>query len=302
MMTILTSSTPLSVDAPVESSSSAVSWAPVIAGALAAAVLSLLLLLVGAGLGFSMVSPWSSQSASATTLGVTAAVWLLVVQWLSAGLGGYLTGRLRTKWVGVHTDEVSFRDTAHGLLAWALATLVVAFLLSSTVSSIVSTGAQATAAVAGATGTAAVTAAASQTDNLSASYFTDSLLRPANPTAPTAGQPAEDTAAQLSRILANAAIQGKMADEDRAYVDKLVAARTGLTEADAKARVDNVLKQIDAANVEAQKAADTARKAASATALLGALSLFIGAFIAAVAAALGGKRRDDDEEAWRLAV
>src|SRR4051812_37273375 len=90
---------------PVESSSSAVSWASIFAGAIAASAITLVLLLVGAGLGFSMVSPWQSQSASPVTLGVSAVIWLVVVQWLSAGLGGYLTGRLRTKWVGVHTYE-----------------------------------------------------------------------------------------------------------------------------------------------------------------------------------------------------
>jgi len=281
-------------DAPVESSSSAVSWGPVFAGALAAAVISLLLLLVGTGLGFAMVSPWPSQSASAMTIGVTAAVWLIVVQWLSAGIGGYLTGRLRTKWVGVHTYEVGFRDTAHGLLSWALATLVVAGLLSSSASAIVGLGAQATASVAAATTGAAATVAANSSSDFSTSYFTDSLLRPADPaTATTANT--EATAGQLSRILANAAIQGKMSDEDRAYVDRLVAARTGLAEADAKKRVDTVLKEIDDAKVAAQQAADKARKAASTTALLGALSLFIGAFIAAVAAAFGGRQRDDDE-------
>ncbi|MDB5526747.1 MAG: hypothetical protein JWM58_4510 [Rhizobium sp.] len=291
------SDTPLMMDAPIESSSSAVSWGPIFAGALVAAAISLLLLLVGAGLGFAMVSPWSSQSASAATIGATAAVWLVVVQWLSSGLGGYLTGRLRTKWVGVHTDEVGFRDTAHGFLAWAVATLLVAGVLSSSVSSIIGMGAQATATIAGATTTAAASVAAKSGEDFSTSYFTDALLRPSDPASAT--NPATNTeasAAQLSRILTNAAIQGKMSAADRTYVDKVVAARTGLPEADAKARVDAVLKEIEDAKVAAQQAADEARKAASATSLLGALSLFIGAFIASVAAAFGGRQRDDDEE------
>jgi len=284
-------------DAPVESSSSAVSWGPVVAGALVAAATSLLLLLIGAGLGFAMVSPWASQSASAATIGVSAAVWLVVVQWLSAGVGGYLTGRLRTKWVGIHTHEVGFRDTAHGFMAWALATLLVAGIMSSSVSAIVGAGTQAAATVAGATTTAATTVAAKASPDFSTSYFTDALLRPANPATATASN-TEASAAELSRILANAAIQGKMSDDDRAYVDRVVAARTGLSEPDAKKRVDTVLKQVDDAKVAAQQAADKARKAASATALLGALSLFIGAFIAAVAAAFGGRQRDDEEEVY----
>lgn len=284
-------------DAPVESSSSAVSWASIIAGAVIAAVLTLLLLMVGAGLGFAMVSPWSGQSSSAATLGVSAAIWLVVVQWLSSGVGGYVTGRLRTKWVGVHTYEVSFRDTAHGFLAWALATLVVVGLLSSSVSSIIGMGAQATATVAGATTAAAATAATNGAQDMTTSYFTDALLRPADPAAAPAANN-EAAAGQLSRILANAAVQGTMPEADRTYVDRLVASRTGLSEADAKTRVDAVLKQIDDAKVAAQQAADKARKAASATALLGALSLFIGAFIAAVASAFGGRQRDDDEEVY----
>lgn len=282
-------------NAPVESSSSAVSWASIVAGGLAAAAITLVLLLVGAGLGLTMVSPWQSQSASAVTIGVWAAIWLVVVQWLSSGIGGYITGRLRTKWVGVHTHEVGFRDTAHGFLAWALATLLIAGLLTSSVSAIVGAGVQATATTAG----TAATTAASQADNLSTAYFTDALLRPANPaTAATAN--AQTAAAQISRILATSAVQGKMSDDDRSYITRLVAAQTGLSEADAKTRVDTVLKQVEEAKVAAQRAADKARKASSVAALLGALTLFIGAFIAAVAAAFGGRQRDDDEETLRV--
>jgi hypothetical protein len=287
------------VDAPLESSTSAVSWGPIAAGAVVAAALSLLLLLVGTGFGFTMVSPWGG-SASAATLGVSAAVWLVVVQWLSAGVGGYLTGRLRTKWTGIHTHEVGFRDTAHGFLAWALATLFVAALLGSTISSVLGTGVQATATLAGATATTAATAAGKSNTDFTTSYFTDALLRPNDPAATTANDNGT-AAAQLSRILANAAIQGKMPDADRTYVDKLVSARTGLSQADAKARVDAVLKQIDDAKLAAKEAADKARKTAAATALLGALSLFIGAFIAAAAGAYGGRQRDDEEEVLRSA-
>ena len=146
---------PIVVDAPVESSSSAVSWAPIIAGAFAATVVTLVLMLVGAGLGLTMVSPWPGESSSASTVSIYAAIWLVIVQWVSSAVGGYLTGRLRTKWVGIHTDEVFFRDTAHGFITWALATVVVAFMLSSTVSSLVSGATQAASNVVGATSAAA---------------------------------------------------------------------------------------------------------------------------------------------------
>jgi hypothetical protein len=295
---------PTVADAPLESSSSAVSWGPIIAGTLAATAISLVFLLIGSGLGLTMVSPWSHDSASLTTVGATAAIWLIVVQWVSAGLGGYLTGRMRTKWVGVHTYEVFFRDTAHGFLAWALATVIVAGVLGSALSSIVSTGTQATATAVGAVGAAGAATAASASDGatsgFSPAYFTDALLRPAN-TAPAAGnQSDEAVSAQVTRVLVNGFVDGKLSADDQAYVEQVVAARTGLSATDAKARVDAVLKRIDDTKVAAQQAADTARKTASAVALFGALSLFVGAFIASVSAAIGGRQRDEDEE--RLAL
>jgi len=288
----------IAVDAPVESSSSAVSWAPVIAGAFVATVVTLVLMLVGAGLGLTLVSPFPSESSSASAVSVYAAIWLVVVQWVSAGVGGYLTGRLRTKWVGVHTDEVFFRDTAHGFLTWAVATVVVVMFLGSAISSVVG-GATRTVTQAAATTTAvAATAAAENMPDLSTSYFTDALLRPANPmTATPSATPGSNEAAtaEISRILLRSAANGEIAATDRTYVEQLIAARTGLSEADAKARVDAVLKQIEDAKVATQEAADTARKSAATTALLGALAMLIGAFIASAAAALGGRRRDEDE-------
>jgi len=114
----------------VESSASAVEWAAIVGGALGAVGISIILLSLGSGLGLSTVSPWSWSNPSPTTFGVVAAIWLIVTQWLASGVGGYLTGRLRTKWVGIRTDEVFFRDTAHGFLAWALATVLVATFLT----------------------------------------------------------------------------------------------------------------------------------------------------------------------------
>lgn len=298
-MAIPTSS--IMVDAPVESSSSAVSWAPVIAGAFVATVVTLILMLIGAGLGLTLVSPFPSESSSAATISVYAAVWLVVVQWVSSGVGGYLAGRLRTKWVGVHTDEVFFRDTAHGFLTWAVATVVVVMFLGSAVSSIVSGAASTVSAAAATTTTAAASVASEAVPDLSTSYFTDALLRPADPRTAQPATATESNAAataELSRILMRSAANGELAVADRTYVEQLIAARTGLSEADAKARVDAVLKQIEEAKVAAQQAADTARKSAATTALLGALSLFVGAFIACTAAALGGRRRDEDEAVY----
>ncbi|QKK15435.1 hypothetical protein [Rhizobium indicum] len=278
---------------PVESSKSAMSWGPIFGGAAAAIGVTLILLLLGSGVGLTMVSPWSGQSSSLGTVGVTAAIWLVVVQWLSSGLGGYITGRLRTKWAAVHTDEVFFRDTAHGFISWALATIFVAGFLASSLTSLAGAGAQAVGSAATAAGTAASSTASAA--DLPTAYFTDALLRPEQA---RAGATTDDAAAtaEVSRILLNGAAAGQIPDDDKAYLGTIVSARTGLSEADARTRVDTVLKRIDDAKVATQKAADEARKAASTTALLGALSLLIGAFIAAAAAAFGGSQRDEEED------
>lgn len=292
-----------------ESSSSAVNWGPVIAGAFAAAALTFILMVLGSGLGLTMVSPWSGQSAGAVTFAASAAVWLVVVQWLSSGVGGYLTGRLRTKWVDVHTDETFFRDTAHGLLAWALATLLVVGILGSAVSSIVGAGTQAVATVAAgaATGGAAGAAGAAGADTGTSaegatSYFVDSLFRPTDP-ARLAAPGNEGSAAatsEASRILINSAAAGQITDPDRDYLARLIAARAGIPEEEARTRIETVMAQLNQAKVTAQEAADTARKGAATFALVAALSMLVGAFIAAVAAAIGGRQRDEEQDALIL--
>lgn len=284
-------------DPTTESSASAVSWGPILAGAVAATAITLLLTLFGSGFGLTMVSPLSSEGSSATTFAVSTAIWLILVQWISAGIGGYLTGRLRTKWSGVHTNEVYFRDTAHGFITWAIATLFVVAVLGSAISSTIGTGVQAASSVASGAAGAVSSAAGTVANSDSANYFVDSLLRPGSPAAANAEQ-AGQAASEVSRILLNAATTGEMPAEDRAYLDQLVASRTGLSEADAKARVDGVLARIDTAKKSAVETAEAARKVAATTTFMVAFSLLIGAFIASVAAAIGGRQRDEDEEGY----
>ena len=284
-----------------EASASAVAWSAVFAGAIVAAALSLVLLLMGSGLGLTMVSPWSSSGVSATTFAVSTAIWLIVVQWLSSALGGYLTGRLRTRWAGIRTDEAFFRDTAHGLLMWALATVLLAGVLSSAATAIVAGGAGAAASLASgkAQGAAdSATGGAAHAAGLPAEYFVDLMFR-----APAASSSASDAIAAIqngtgaraeaSQILIVSAASGAVSAADRSYLAQLVSARTGRSAADAQQRVDDVLRQIDQAKAKAKETEDKARKAGITTTLLMVLSLFVGAFVASAAAALGGRRRDE---------
>lgn len=299
-------------------SHSGVSWGAIFAGAAGAASLSLILLLLGTGLGMSSISPWASQGASATAVGVAAILWLTFTQIAASGMGGYLAGRLRTKWAGVHTDEVYFRDTAHGFLAWAVATLLTAALLSSVVGSILGAGAQAGATVVGGAATAATAAggaAASQgASDASAgpmNYFIDSLFRrDAGSTAPastdagaapaalsaTPDRSAASTNTEVSRIFLNSIRTGALPPEDAKYVGQVVAQRTGLSQQDAEKRVNDTYAKAQAALKDAQakakEAADAARKASAYGSLWLVISMLIGAFVASFAATYGGRRRD----------
>jgi hypothetical protein len=260
--------------------------------------LSLILLLMGSGLGLTMVSPWSNSGVSVTSFAVSTAIWLIVVQWLSSALGGYLTGRLRTRWAGVHSDEAFFRDTAHGLLMWALATVLLAGVLSSAASAIVAGGAGAAASLAAGTAQGSVESAKDSVTNaagLPTEYFVDLMFRmpTASPAPSTAIQNAAEPRSEASRILVVSAASGSVSAADRSYLAQLVSARTGRPAADAQQRVDDVIAQIDQAKAKAMETADKVRKAGITASLLMVLSLVIGAFIASAAAALGGRLRDE---------
>ena len=144
--------TPIVHTAPNEANAPGISWAAVLAGGFVAAALSLALLALGSGLGLSSISPWSNDGVSAKTIGIAAIVWLILMQAISGSIGGYMAGRLRTKWVGLHTDEVAFRDTAHGFLVWALGVVVTAGFLTATATALVGGGVKLGAAAITATG------------------------------------------------------------------------------------------------------------------------------------------------------
>ncbi len=284
---------PLSGEASPLSSQSGVSWAAIFAGAVAAAAISITLLIFGAGLGLSSVSPWPHDGVSVTAFTVLAAIWLVIVQWISSAFGGYLAGRLRTKWVGFHTDEVFFRDTAHGFLAWGLATVLVAGMLS----------------LASTSATTAGAALASKSQITTATnYYVDELFRQNVATNPNGGAAAapdngsaamvtglsdQATRAQATTILTETAANGgNVTQDDNAYLVQLVSGRTGLSPNDAQTRVNNVIGEEQADITKAKQMADAARKASAKAAIFTFVSLLIGAFIASVSGAIGGRLRD----------
>ncbi len=345
------------VTAPIvpPTSESAVSWGAILAGAVAAAALSLILLILGVGLGLSSVSPWSFEGVSKETFGWSSIIWLTFTALAASGLGGYLAGRLRTKWTQLHGDETYFRDTAHGFVSWAVATLLTAGLLTSAIGGVLGAGAKVAGATAGAAATnagAAVAGAGSAAAGAPESdlnYWVDSLFRSATtagpdaagapPVAPAAGaapgtSPMDHAApppppaaasvgprdartapppprpmpgngpmgdrrevrAEVNRIIVNS-LQGDGLDPaDTQYLSQLIARETGMSPAEAQARVTDVQTRMRAAlekaKTTAKQAADDARKATAYAALWLFITLLIGAFFASLSATWGGRRRD----------
>ena len=268
--------------------SSAVSWAAVFAGAAAAAALSLILLALGSGLGFSAISPWAGAGTSATALAVSSVLWLLAMSAIASSLGGYIAGRLRVRWLGVPLDEVHFRDTAHGFLAWAVATLLTAALLTSAAGTLIDGAANSRLGQQ----VSAETLAANDRA-LREEYFVDTLFRSGRPNTGVGDYNAQ---LQAGRILSLSLEDGVVDSADRAHLVQMVAAQTGLTQAESELRVTQTIEAADAKMAQidqaARETADAARKTTAKISLWIFVSLLIGAFCASAAATLGGRQRD----------
>ncbi len=247
-----------------------VAWSAIAGGAVAAAGVALSLVPLGGAMGYA-ASPWHYDGGKTFT--IMAAVWLIIVQWLSSGFGGYITGRLRTKWVAVHTHEVFFRDTMHGFLSWALASLIGVLLV-----------------------TAMASHAMGEPKPPADSYVTNMLFRSpivtaTSPTSAPAVNVSEQDRHEADHVVGMGVVNGQIPDSDRDYLAQLVVNRTGVSNVEAQTRIDNAV-------MEGKRVADNAAKAS----FFICLSLMIGAFIAAAAGALGGIHRDIHSEHGTLKI
>lgn len=268
-------------------SKSAASWSAIIAGAFVAGAVSVLLFALGSGLGFAIISPWNDRGVAITTFAATTAIWLIVIQWLSSAAGGYIAGRLRTRWVGTHPHEVFFRDTAHGFVTWAVSTVLVAAVLCFSLTSVIGAGVHAATAVS--MGSAQRLAGAALPTY---AYGLDRLLR--TDSASGAAHGGSDPRTEVTDVIVQAAASDStVSDADRSYLANLVAVNTGVSAEDAQRRVNDFIATANEAKDQAKATVDSGRKVAAKTAIYGALALAIGAFIASLSAALGGKLRDE---------
>jgi hypothetical protein len=274
------------------------SWAIAIAGAIAAIAVSLMIVALGSGIGLSLASPYSGPSAG--TLTAAGAVWLILAQTAGFATGGYLAARL----LGISplrsAAERRFRDAAHGLMVWAIAVVFGALLVAGASAFALGTG----ALVAGMVGAGAAqgTTTDTQRNSDAIDYYVDRLFRVTAPQtggetpgasgAPPAAAVNDIPRAEITRILAAGVRQGRLADEDRVYLARVVAARTGLSQQEAERRVADIEAQV---RESIKKAADTAAAAGAYFSFWMFMSLLFGAVAATVGAMVGGELRDEDE-------
>jgi hypothetical protein len=269
-----------------------VEWGAVFAGAVLAAALSFVLLTFGTAIGLSATSPWPNSGLSAKVIASLAVFWVMAQQIGAFMVGGYVAGRLRTRWREASQDEAEFRDGLHGGLVWAVGIAIGAALVLATAGAAVRTGAE----VAGKTAAVTATSAGDPMD-----LVLDSMLRPtsvaqaAPPPAAGAAAPrarpgavaaSDDTRAEMARILASSVASGSLTDQNRTYLAQVVAQRAGVSQQEAEKRVNEALNA-------ARAAADKARRAAVLTGFVTAAALILSFAAAWWAALKGGQHRDN---------
>ena len=253
-------------------------WSPTVAGAIVAAALFFVLVSFGSAVGLAVISPSATWRDTSSVLALLGGLWLLLASLASFGLGGYLAGRLRTPWNVTALDEVEFRDGIHGLLVWGLAILIGALL-----------------ALAGSRalpGRADLTSPTTATAEPLLAFELDHLFRSDRRPADPANDP--EIRAQAARIITSGLGHTEMSASDRAYLVRLVEARTGLSTPDAETRTTQVISQ-------AHDAVAAARRGAVLLGFMIGASLLIGAVAAWLAAASGGQHHDRSEmpHFWR---
>lgn len=260
-------------------------WSAAFAGALLASAFGFVMVSFGSGLGLSMTGPVGGEGVSPTLVAIMVGLWTTWVVVSSFLAGGYLAGRLRRRAADATPHEVEVRDGSHGLVVWALGVLIAGYMTATGITSLAGAGVN---VVKGAT-SAVAQAASSVADPMQ--YVTDTLFRSDANDAPS-GDPSA-TRGEVARMLARSVQSGEISKADQDYLTVLVSRRTGLDEAQVKARVDQAAANVKDTVEKAKVTAEKARKAGIVAAFLAAALLLVSAAAAWWAATMGGKHRDE---------
>lgn len=284
-----------------------VDWPAIFVGAAMAAAISFVLNAFGTAIGLSVVSPFDQAGTGGLGLLIATALWILWVTVSSFMAGAYATGRLRRRAHDATPHESDIRDGIHGLAVWAVGVLIGALIFAAGLDTAVKTGAQALSGAGGAAGSAVVKADSPEIRNeINRLFMPASEPEPAPGAVTLSGDAAPGVAASRSQagddtraresfttILETQDGEDGISDEDKTYMAGVLSRQTGLSNEEARERVDAFAETYAEMRSEALEAAEVARKASIIAAFVLAASLLISAAGAWVAAGMGGRHRDE---------
>lgn len=275
-----------------------VDWPAIFAGAFVAASISVLLTTFGTAVGLTMISPFEGRGASGPLVLIAIGLWTLWVAGSANMAGGYVAGRMRRRVHDATEHESDVRDSIHGFVMWAVAAIFGGLLIAVAAAGVAKTGAQAGATVASGAAKGAGQAASSaiqQSDTNPLDYIANQMMRPGAQGGGGANGGGVDRG-QVTAVLRHGLSEGQLSDDDKTYLAQAISQQTGLSQEEARARVDTAIQQAQAAEQKARAAAEKARKAAVISAFVLAVSLLVGAAAASWGAVLGGRHRDEQTD------
>ncbi|UEM01936.1 hypothetical protein JL101_018255 [Skermanella rosea] len=245
-----------------------IAWSAVFAGVVVALALNLVLAILGIGIGLTTIDPAQADSPQASTLGIAATLWWIVSALISIAAGGWVAGRM----AGMPTRV---DGALHGLITWGIATLLLFWLLTSAVGSLIG-GTFSVVGNALSTATQEATQAAGQTDPGTAQGIQEqarALLAPEGGSLP---QGALDTLSRIAR--------GDVSQEELQSAATRLAEQAGIPQEQARQTIDNLRQQYAQTAEQATQAAQATADTVSSAALWSFLALVLGA----LAGSLGG--------------
>jgi hypothetical protein len=274
-----------------------VDWPAIFGAVIISSASTLLLGAIGVALGLASVSPWSFNNPSPTAMTVASAAWFALSALYAGAVGGYIVGRLRKPALDTTADERSNRDGLNALVTWGLGLLLTAALTTSILSSAAGTAVTAAGQAAGPALSETIKASSNKAGDFVGYYVDRALRAPANAANP--GAPAttpNDSKTEVARILTHGLASGSISDADRGDLERIVARQAGISDADAKARVNQMMTEAnDAYNKAAdavKEAADKARKITASITTWFVIVSLLAAILAWYAGVIGGRHRD----------
>jgi len=275
-----------------------ISWGGVFAGVVIALAVQLLLSMLGLGVGLTTIDPTQPNGTpGAAALGIGTGIWWTVSYIIALFIGGYVAARLGGRLLG-------WDGMLHGVLTWAFALLVSAFLVTSAVGGALGTALDAVKGTLSGAGHAVAQVApqAAQSAGLTPQAIQQKAQDLMNAEPPANADPKtmsrEDATKDIASNLPKLAQGGDQAQQARSRILDVMSAQLGISRQDAENRLNQAVGQAQQAKNEAvgeaKQAADKAASGVSTASLVGFVALLLGVIAAAWGGHVGARRREPD--------